>query len=212
MTGPRKRTYDASRRREGAARTRAAVATAALQLFEANGWSGTTVHAVAVEAGTSLKTVEAVFGTKAVLLEAAVDLAIRGDLEPVEMVRREAIKEMEAAPDARRMLDLHAAHLRRVNGRSAGIAFVVEQASGGDMAVARLWERMNRNRTFAVGWAAKVLLGKPGRRSGLRRRDVESAFWVALDWGTYRTLTKHAGLSPDAFEAWLRRYYRASFL
>ena len=110
------------------------------------------------------------------------------------------------------MLDLHAAHLRAINERSARIAWVVEQAAADDAVVAALWAEMNRNRRHAVGWATTVLLGKPGRRPGLRRRDVEAAFWVALDWSTYRTLTEHAGLATTEYEAWLRRYYRLAFI
>ena len=96
------------------------------------------------------------------------------------------------------MLELHAAHLRAVNERSAGLAWTVEQAVPSDVAVARLWDQMNRNRTYAVGWAASTLLAKPGRLPRVRRRLVEATFWVALDWGTYRTLTAHAGLRQQA--------------
>ena len=71
---------------------------------------------------------------------------------------------------------------------------------------------MNRNRTYAVGWAASTLLAKPGRRPRLRRRLVEATFWVALDWGTYRTLTAHARLSAAGYEEWLRDYYASALL
>ena len=111
------------------------------------------------------------------------------------------------------MLDLHAAHLRRrPNERSAQVAWVVEQAAAAEPAVERLWAEMNRNRAYAVSWATALLLAKPGRRPGLRRRDAESAFWVALDWGTYRTLTQHASLTAAGYERWLRNYYRLMFL
>src|SRR5581483_5424205 len=119
---------------------------------------------------------------------------------------RESVLRMERAPDAVTFLELHAAHLRRVNERSAGIARALEQAASDDPVVASLWEWMNHNRAYAVGWAATTLLAKPGRRKGLRRRDVEATFWVALDWGTYRTLTGEAGLTADEFERWLRGY------
>ena len=52
----------------------------------------------------------------------------------------------------------------------------------------------------------------PGRKRGLRRKDVQASFWVALDWSTYRTLTEQAHLTPDQYEAWLRRYYNVTFL
>ena len=128
------------------------------------------------------------------------------------MPRREAIAAMEQAPDAASMLRLHARHLRTVNTRSARIASVVEQAAPADRAVAALWQRMNRSRAFGVDWAAGTLLTKPGRRRGLSRETARAVFWVALDWGTYRTLTDLAGLDADGYERWLRDYYRALLL
>ena len=49
------------------------------------------MRALAEAAGVSVKTVEALFGTKAALLEEVVRFAIRGDLEDVEMPQREAV-------------------------------------------------------------------------------------------------------------------------
>ena len=207
-----KRRYHAPNRAAAAARTREAVVRAAKEQFEEVGWAGTTMRSVAEVAGVSLKTVEAQFRTKAALLQLAVDYAIRGDLDPLPMPQRERVAEMEAAPDAETMLRLHAAHLRTINGRSARIAWAVEHAAAGDPAVAPLWKQMNSNRSFAVDWATRTLLAKPGRRRGLRRRTVEAIFWNTLDWGTYRTLTEHAGLTPHAFQRWLESYYRATLL
>lgn len=209
---PSKRPYRAPKRRAAAARTREAVTRAAKHSFEEQGWSGTTIRSIGEAAAVSQKTVEALFGTKAALLEAAVDYAIRGDVDPLPMPQREAIARMEAAPSAEAMLDLHAAHLRAINERSARLAWAVEQAAAVDTVVAELWRQMNRNRTFGVRWATDTLLEKPDRRRGLRRQQVEAAFWVALDWGTYRTLTEHARLAPRQFERWLRWYYRATLL
>lgn len=165
------------------------------------------MRVVGERAGVSLKTVELLFGTKGRLLEAALDYAIRGDAAKVQMPQRPAIREMEAAPDALSMLNLHAAHLRAVNERSAGLATIVEQGAGTDDTLDELWRRMNHNRRFGIRWATKTLLRKHGRRADLTERDVAVTFWVALDWGTYRTLTQQAGLSADEFECWLRRYY-----
>lgn len=206
------RAYRAPRREAGAARTRAAVAQAAAASFATRGWSATTMRLVAQEAGVSLKTVEALYGTKAALLSAAVDFAIRGDAEPLEMPLRPAVEQMEHASTAARFLDLHAAHVTGINARSAAVAAAVEQAATADQAVALLWGQMNRNRTYAARWATDLLLSLPGRRRGLVRADVEATFWVAVDWATYRTLTGHAGLSPSEFEGWLRRLYRRAFL
>lgn len=206
------RAYHAPRRDLAAARTRETIIRSSRQLFETRGWAATTIRSVAEHAGVSQKTVEAVFGTKAALLQAAVDLAIRGDADPVTMPGRAVVAQIERASSAAAMLELHARHLRVINERSARIAWVVEQGAADDPVAEALWDEMNRNRRYAVGWATRMLLKKPGRRAGLRRGDVEAAFWVALDWGTYRTLTQHAGLSASEYEAWLRRYYRLVFM
>lgn len=207
---PRKRRYDAPGRAAQAARTRNAMVAAAMQLFELHGWSGTTVNAVAERAGVSRQTVEAGFGTKAALLSAAVDLSIRGDTDPVPMPRRDVVAEMERAADGAAMLDLHARHIRTVNGRSARMAWVVEHAAASSPAVAELWSRMTANRRYAVGWAATTFLAKPNAPA-LAREDVEEAFWVGIDWRTYRSLTDERGLGAEGFERWLRRYYGAMF-
>lgn len=206
-----RRPYHAPQRAAAAARTRQAIADAGKRLFEHRGWAGTTVAAIAEGAGVSQKTVEAIFGTKAAVLQAVVDYAIRGDLEPLPMTQRESLRRMEAAPDAATMLRLHAAHLRAINPRSARIAWTVEQAAS-DPTVAKLWQRMNDNRAFAVRNTTERLFRKPGRKPHLRRDQVQATFWVALDWGTYRTLTEYGGLDDNGYEAWLRRYYRDSFL
>lgn len=207
-----RRRYDASRRQAAAAERRLAVVAAAHDVFEQRGWAGTHLRAIAEAAGVSQKLVEAVFGTKAALLQAAVDYVIRGDIEPLPMPQRETVQAMEAAPDAPTMLRLHARHLRLINPRSARLAAVVEQAAPADAAVAALWQQMNHNRDYAINWATRTFLKKRGRRRGLSRQEVSSAFWVALDWGAYRTLTEHAGLDDDGYETWLRNYYRAMLL
>ena len=206
-----KRRYHAPQRSAAAERTRETIVAAAKALFEEAGWAGTTIRAVADAAGVSPKTVEAIFGTKAALLQAAVDFAIRGDALPIPMAEREPTVEIEGAPDAATMLDLHAAYLRRIAERSARLAGAVEHAARTDPRVAELWNRMNRNRRFGVHWAVETLLGKPGAEH-LDRAEAERIVWVALNWGTYRVLTEQGGLDGDAFEAWLAAYYRRMLL
>lgn len=212
MRSTSRRRYHSPVRTEQAAKTRQGVLSAAKTMFERRGWSGTTIAGVAAHAEVSPKTVEAIFGTKATLLAAVVDYAIRGDAGKRPMPHRQVIVDMEEAVDARTMLRLHAAHLRRVNGRSAEVARVVEQAAPTEGDVRALWRRMNHNRTYAVRWAAATLMAKPGRRPTLTEPEAEAAFWLALEWGTYRTLTRYAKLTPQQFEDWLRDYYARQLL
>jgi AcrR family transcriptional regulator len=207
-----RRPYDSRARRAAAARRRSAIVEAAHDRFAERGWSGTTIRDVAQDADVSPKTIEAVFGTKAALLGAAVDFAIRGDTGDTPVVERESARRVQAAPDAAAMLDLHAAHLRLITPRSARIVSVVEHAAEAERPVGELWRRIIRNRRSGVRWATELFLSKPGRPSGLERAQVEPVFWVTVNWATYRTLTELAGLDDDGYEDWLRRYYAAMLL
>ena len=205
-----RRRYQAPLREQGADRTRRLITKAAKDAFERNGWAGATVATIAKRAGVSQSTVEAVFHTKRALLKAAVDYSIRGDVDPLPIRGRQISKEIEAAPDPISMLELHAAHLRGVHGRSAKLALVVEQAAKSDKGVAALWRQMNDNRRDGVQWATRTLLAKPGVKH-LHPAEVEKTFWVALDWGTYRVLTDHAGLTGEDYQDWILDYYLRMF-
>src|SRR5919205_3993084 len=129
---PPKRPYHAPRRAAAAAQTREAIVAAAKTRFEAGGWVATTMAAVAADARVSAKTIEATFGTKAGLLAAVVDYAIRGDIDPTPMLHRAAVQAERDAPDAASMLDLQAHRSTAIATRAARIAWVVETAAAGD--------------------------------------------------------------------------------
>jgi TetR/AcrR family transcriptional regulator of autoinduction and epiphytic fitness len=202
------RTYNAPQRAAAAGRTREAILTSAKHTFESRDWAGATLRSIAERAEVSPKTVVAIYGTKANLLRQVVDFAIRGDTRPVTMPRREAILAIEAAETATEMLDLHTIHLRTVLQRSAQIARVVEHGARSDPDLAVLWRRMTANRRTGTTWATETLLKKHDAPQHLDHDHVLNTFWLALDWGTYRTLTEHQRLTPDTYQTWLRNYYR----
>src|SRR5215472_13049920 len=82
------RRYRSSVRDAQARRTRRRVLDAATAVFLDRGYGGATIRAVAAGAEVSVPTVEALFGTKARLLKAAIDVAIAGDDEPVPVLDR----------------------------------------------------------------------------------------------------------------------------
>jgi AcrR family transcriptional regulator len=209
---PLKRAYDAPRRAASAARTREVIVTAAKDAFERLGWSGATMRGIAGQAGVSVKTVEALYGTKAGLLKTAIDYAIAGDLRPIPILGRQSVAAMSAAPDAPTMLDLHAHHARSISQRAAPILWVAEQAAPAHPEVAKLWAQSAANRRTGAQWAAATLLAKPGAPPHISQRYAEDVFWIAIDFGTYRSLTTGRGLSPAGFETWIRNYYRNMLL
>lgn len=204
---PPRRAYHAPHRAAAAARTREAIVAAAKDVFERLGWSGATMRGVADQAGVSVKTVEALYGTKAELLKAAIDYAIAGDLRPIPILGRASVAAVDAAPDAPTMLDLHAHHACSISQRAAPILWVAEQAAPTHQEAAKLWAQSIDNRRTGASWAAATLLTKPGVPPNISPRYAEDVFWIAIDPATYRSLTLGRGLSPSGFETWIRNFY-----
>ena len=140
------------------------------------------------------------------------DYAIAGDLRPVPILGRESVAAMQAAPDAAAMLALHARQVRSVSGRAASLFWVVEQAASAHLGIAGLWAQMTDNRRTGARWAAATLLTKPGLASRVGQDYAEEVFWVAIEPGTYRSLTLGRGLSPAGFESWVRNFYEKMLL
>ena len=140
---PRRR-YESPRRREQAAATRQAILETAERLFAKRGYVGTSVAEIAKEAGVALKTVYAVFGTKAEVLRGLWNLRMRGDEEPVPMPERPWYREIVDEPDPQRRLALVAHNSRIVRERTAHVTEIVRQAAPADEQIAALWERFQR--------------------------------------------------------------------
>src|ERR671930_777126 len=140
---PRRR-YESPRRREQAAATRQAILEAAEQLVAERSYVGTSVAEIAEEARVALKTVYAVFGTKAEVLRGLWNLRMRGDEEPVPMTDRPWFREIVDEPDPRRRLALVARNARLVRERTAHVTEIVRQAAPADEQIAALWERFQR--------------------------------------------------------------------
>jgi AcrR family transcriptional regulator len=220
---PPTRTYHAPRRTAAAAETRQAILQAAKEEFEARGWAATTMRSIAMKAGVSPKTVEALFATKPALLEATLLVAIHGhaantdtgDLampEAVVELRGEAARRIEGAPDAATMLELHSALVSEINARAARLCWAVETAVLVDERLAEIWAQLTEAQHFALHYWAEILLRKPGVRTDLSVREVEETLLTGSDWNTYRTLTTKAHLGPEEVHAWVTRYYRRMLL
>jgi AcrR family transcriptional regulator len=219
------RTYHAPRRTAAAAATRQAILRAAKEEFEVRGWAATTMRSIAISAGVSPKTVEALFATKPALLEATLLAAFDVDAENADArdrtvlrpeavveLRAEAVKEIETAADAASVLELHSALVADVSARVARLCWALETAVPSDERLAEVSARMTEVILFGARWLAAVLLGKPGVRADLTLREAEETFLVAIDWNTYRTLTTKGDMRPEDVQRWVARYYRRMLL
>ena len=196
------RSYESPRRREQAAATRQAILEAAERLFAERGYVGTSVSEIAEEARVALKTVYAVFGTKAEVLRALWNLRMRGDEEAVPMPERPGYREIVDEPDPRRRLALVARNVRLIRERTAHVTEIVRQAAPADEQIAELWERFQRE-LYELGVRGIV---ETLENDGVLAADVTTATdigWTLTHPDLYQLLVRQRGWSPEDYERWL---------
>src|SRR3984893_12367225 len=131
MTEPVKSTrrYNSPHRREQAAATRREILEAAQRLFEQQGYAGTTMAAIAVEAGVALKTVYVAFETKSGLLRALWHRLLRGERDDVPVPGQQWYREVIEEPDPERQVRLTARNSRMVKERAGALLEVIRDAA-----------------------------------------------------------------------------------
>ena len=175
--GVNPRTYDNSRRAEQARATRRRIVDVARELLLTQGYATTTIAQVAKAAGVSSETVQKGFGTKAALAKAVYDVTLVGDDEPVPLLDRPWVAEIQREPDPRRIIALWLANGRQVLHRVAPLMRVMRGATGTDPELAAQWETNQQQTRTANGMLAQLLAARDALRPGL---DVEQARDIAF--------------------------------
>jgi len=197
-----RRTYDASRRQDAAARNRTAILDAARSLFVRHGYAATTMGDVATRAGVAPATAAAAFGGKAGLLKQLVDIAIVGDDEPIPVRERQVATDVAASTDPDEQLALLAAFITEVHGRLAGLYDVMQQASGSDAEVLADLRRLQQARR--TGMAEFVALVDPAElKEGLDADRAADIVWALTEPRVYGGLVSERGWPADDYREWL---------
>ena len=198
-----KRPYDSPLRREQADATRRRILDAAQRLFERDGFTATTMAAIAAEARVSLKTVYLAFETKAGVLRALWHVLLRGDEEPVPVGERPWFRAVLKEPDPRRKLRLNVHNAKVVRARIGPLLDVIRDAAPTEPELASLWKRIQLE--FYENQRAVVddLHRSKALRRGLGVARATDILWTLNHPDVYRLLVSDRGWTPDAHEEWL---------
>jgi AcrR family transcriptional regulator len=189
------------RRAEGARRTRAALVTAAGELFVELGYAATTVSAIAHRAGVGRATVfTSVPGGKPELLKLARDVALAGDDEPVPVPDRAWFREAMATTNPEELIRLQARNYRNIHDRAAAESELADllhdartqRAAGARTVIARLVE-LEAIQPAAAEQSADTLYA-------LASPDL------------FLLLTKDRHWNSDQYQAWLTKILIAELL
>lgn len=206
-----RRPYDSPRRREQAAATRLAILEAAERCFAERGYVGTSVAEIAEGAGVALKTVYAVFGTKAEVLRGLWNLRMRGDDGAAAVSERRWYREVLEEPDPRRRLELVARNARIVRERTSSLTEIVRQATPADEQIGALWERFQRE-FYEIGMRG---VAETLERDGALATDATTAtdiLWTLGHPDVHQLLVHRRGWSADRYERWLAETLRRQLL
>ena len=196
------RRYDSPRRREQAEATRAAIIGAAHRLFARNGYSGTSITAIAKEAGVTPRTVYVGFETKAGLLRDVWNRALRGERDDRPVGEQTWFKELLDEPDPERTLRLNARNSRRFKEESTALLQVLRDAAPLEPEIARLWARIQSE--YRENQKAVVKsLGSGALRSGLSVDRAADILWTLNHPNTWIQLGVLRGWSPAQYERWV---------
>jgi AcrR family transcriptional regulator len=197
-----KRRYDSTRRREQAAATRLEILEAAQRLFERDGYTATTMAAVATEAGVALKTVYLAFETKAGLLRALWHLRLRGDEDDVPITERQWYRDVIAEPDPERQLRLGARNARQVKGRAANLMRAMRDAAGTDADSAALWRRIQDDFLANQRAVVDTMEVKGALAQGLDAARAADILWTLNHPNVWQLLVSERGWTPERWERW----------
>jgi AcrR family transcriptional regulator len=200
MPGSVKRRYDATGRRQAAARTRAAILDAARELFAERGYAATPMTAIAERAGVALDTVYAAAGRKPDLARLLIETAISGTDQAIPAEQRDYVRAIQAAPDARTKIAIYAAAVTAIAPRMALVLAIIQQAPD-EPELVQLWHqiaerRATNMRLFVADLATVAPL----------RLDVDEAadiVWATNSAELYQLLVGQRGWTPQRYQRFL---------
>jgi len=185
------------------AQTEERILAAATELFLANGYTATTLEAVARHAQVGARTVYLRFGTKAALFKRVVDVAIVGDTQPVDVLGRDWAQAALTAPTAAERIAASAAVGRQIMERTGALFAVAQQAAAVEPLIAGFWQqgREQSRHANAVFWTRMADDGLLDPGIDLAWVIDTSSILAAAE--TYLLITRMTGWDLDAYQNWL---------
>ena len=200
MPGPVKRRYDATGRRQAAARTRAAILDAARELFTERGYAATSMTAIAHRAGVALDTVYAAAGRKPDLARLLIETAISGTDRAIPAEQRDYVRAIQAAPDAGAKIAIYAAAITAIAPRLALVLAIIRQAPD-EPELAQLWHQIAERRAANMRlFVADLASARPLRLDADEAADI---VWATNATELYELLVGQRGWTPRRYQRFL---------
>jgi AcrR family transcriptional regulator len=204
--------YVSALRSQQARATQRTIVAAATELFLRQGYSATTIDAIAERAGVGRKTVFSSVGGKGALLTLAWDRALVGDDEPVPMAERPAVQAMLAESDPVRLIRMWVDLQLDVGGRAAPLGAVILAAADVDAEASALLDVVRRESMVGATAFVRHLAGIGGLRADLDVERAADSCWALLNSLLLPLLMEGRRWSRHDYGDWLVRIVSATLL
>ena len=200
-----KRRYDATRRRQRAQVTRADILGAAGVRFRSLGYAGTSMAAIAADAGVAVETIYRAYGTKASLFRAVIEAAVAGGASRAEtpVEERPAIRRIREEPDPRRQVALYAATQPGIHRRAGELLRALAAAAFADPGLGDLWRDVETARYDGQSRFVDRLAAQGSLRPGLAVNVARDVLWTLCSLAVRDALVVARGWSDEQYQVWL---------
>ena len=200
-----KRTYNSSRRKEQARLTSRQIVEAARKLFIKRGYSGATIEAIAKEAGVSVETVYATFGSKRAVLTRLIDVSLVGDDEPVPLLQRPGPLAVQQEKDQQRQIQLFARDMTKIMERMAPLFGIMRVAAKTEPDISEMLQNILESRVHGMEAFIRYLAANGPLRDNLSQAEAAETVWAISSAEVFSLLTTDRNWSGDRYEQWLAK-------
>ena len=198
------RSYRSPLREEQARQTQRRILDAANRLLLQQGYTATTMAAVAAAAGVSAQTVYKTFGTKPALVKRVYDVTLVGDDEPIPFADRPEAVAMRTETDPRRFLAGYARLGRGLAERLGPLLRVLHGgARAGNPELREFVDTVNGERLVGATQIVARLVELDALRPGLSPERARDAIWMLNSVEVWSLLTEQRGWSGDEYADWV---------
>lgn len=205
-----RRKYHSPLRADQAEQTRHRILESAFRLFAESGYAGTTIAAVAEDAGVSPETIYLSLGGKRGLLEGAIEMAITGaeNQATEDHAWWTTVAELPGAPER---LERMVKYSCTILARTRPIHAVIRGAADNEAFAAVLGRRLLHDRLTAQTERVRRYLGDD-LRAGLSVDEAGQRYCVLAGPELYHLLTVELGWTADQHERWLTELLKTELL
>jgi AcrR family transcriptional regulator len=184
--------------------TRVRIEQAAAKLFTEQGYTGTSIQAVADAAGVHAQTIYQAYGTKAALLGAVGARLVAGDDDPTTHPSERAwVRRIQAEPDPARKLRLYVQHIAAVTPRVVALIDVLRATAPAEPDAAAFLDQVEQGRHLGPLNLLAPLAERGQLRAGLTLAAASDITYALVSPDTFRALVLQRGWTWTRAEKWL---------